>query len=130
MSAGKNKIRFPKSVTLATTLLSGVRNVEWDPANEYNRDPGDEQFSGDPVETSRKGSGSFDLMAGAVPACYGQGMVVVHNEVSVDDASGTETITTKTTTFTKVTINKGYKVPAGNVGGISVKFDFAEATTV
>jgi len=125
--AGKGRIRHPKTVSINGTNVADVASVQWDNNYEYNRDKADDQFSGDPVEMSRAGSGSIELLAaGSLPACYGQGMTVVYNQVTVE--SGTETVTEKTATFTKVTYNNGANVPAEGRGSRSIKFDYAECS--
>jgi hypothetical protein len=120
------RIRFPKSVTIAGSAVTGVKAVNYDQNDEYDRSPGDDQLSGDPVQIKKAGSGTIELLGGTIPSCYDQSIVVVHQEVVV--TNGAETETDKTTTFTKCTINKGANVPSGSAGSKTVKFDFAEVT--
>ena len=118
------RIRNPSSVSIAGTSVTGVKSIQWDTSNDYNRDTTDDSLHGTPVLTREQGSGTIELEGGTVPACYDQDIVVKHQEVSV--ATGTETKSEKTTTFHHGTLNKGANVPSGDVGSRSIKFDFAD----
>ena len=120
------RIRNPTSVTVGGTAVTGVKSVQWDQGDEYDRSQGDDELSGDPVLMKEAGSGTIELLGGAIPSCYGQDIVVKYNEITV--AAGAESETEKTVTFGKCTINPGGNVPSGGAGGRSIKFDFGGVT--
>lgn len=120
------RIRSPKSVTIATSAVTGVSQINYDNADDYDRSRGDDQMYGDPVRMEQKGSGTIELLGGLVPNCYDQDIVAKYVEVTV--ANGAETVVERTATFKKCTINPGANVPAGSAGKVSAKFDFAYVT--
>jgi len=107
--------------------VSNVSNFEWTDNYEFDRSQADDEFSGDPVEMRRGGSGSFTLLAGDVHQGYATSdPVFSYTEVTV--SSGVESTTTKTVTFTKVTFNSGGSVPAEGRGEVRISFDYATST--
>ena len=104
--------------------VSNVSGFDWSDQNEFDRSRADDEFSGTPVEMSRKGSGSFNLLKGNVSSGYGTSDVVyTYKEIEV--ASGVEAETTKTATFTDVTFNQGGNVPAEGKGEIRITFEYS-----
>lgn len=106
---------------------ANVANMQWDDNHEFDRSKGDNEMHGIPVQMSEGGSGSFELLAGNVPSGYGTAnMVYTYKEVSV--ATGVETVTDKTVTFTEVTFVTGGNVPADGKGSRAVKFDYGSVS--
>jgi len=108
--------------------VANVKNVNWKDANEVDRSATDENMSGDPVEMKKAGSGSLVLTAGNIATGYAAGDVVItYNEVSVTD--GSETVSQKTATFTKVYFNSGGNIDNdAGPGEIQIDFDYAMCT--
>ena len=107
--------------------VNDVANFEWDDAHEFDRSKADDEWSGQPVEMDRKGSGRFTLLKGTVSTGYAtSNPVFTYNEVEV--ASGVETVTQKTATFTLVTFNQGGSVPAEGRGEVRITFDYGTCT--
>ncbi len=115
------------TLSIAGAAQASVSNFEWTDAREFDRSKGDDEWSGQPVEMDRKGSGSFTLLSGNVASGYALGdIVLTYKDVSV--VNGVETVTSKTATFTLVTFNNGGSVPAEGRGEIRISFDYGVCT--
>lgn len=107
--------------------IANVVNFEFNRNDSFDRRSADEDLVGDPVKTKKQGSGSFELCSGSFTEIYNSTMNATVEDVSVVD--GTETKTTRTFAFTKVTTNMGMN--ANNDGGESsrrVQFEFGAVT--
>lgn len=113
---------------MTTPSLTAVYNIQWNDNKTYDRSQADAELAGTPVKMTNAGSGSFEILGGAFPTDrYGQTMVVTIEDVAV--GSGSETVTTRTFTFTDVTFNIGAKSAADSSrGGITVNFDYSTCT--
>lgn len=107
--------------------VTGMANVDFQDAHDFDRSNADNQFSGIPIEMIRKGSGTIEWLSGGQGTGYGtSSMVVTFYEIS--QTNGVETVTTKTATFTNVTFNRGYNIPAEGAGRVKVSFDYSTCT--
>ena len=112
---------------ITTPIVGNVINFDFNRNDRFDRRSADDSMTGDPVKTKKEGSGSFELCSGAFTNIYNGSLVATVEDVAV--AAGTETITQRTLTFTKVTTNDGMN--ANNDGGESsrkVSFDFGDVT--
>lgn len=111
--------------TITTPSQAGVANFSWQENTDYDRSQSDSELAGDPVKMRTNITGSFELVTGALPADrYGQNMVAVLEDVSV--SSGTETVTSRTYTFTKVTFKRGANSASdAQRGAVRVEFEAA-----
>lgn len=112
---------------ITSPAVTGVVNIEWASNDKFDRRSADDSLEGDPVKLKKEGSGSFELCSGTFSPIYNAAMTITVEDVAV--AAGTETITTRSFAFTKVTTNQG--MSANNDGGESgrkVNFDFAAVT--
>lgn len=112
---------------ITSPAITGVVNIEWNSNDKFDRRSADDSLEGDPVKLKKEGSGSFEVVSGSVAAIYNAAMTVTVEDVAV--AAGTETITTRSFAFTKVTTNSG--MSANNDGGESsrkVSFEFGSVT--
>jgi hypothetical protein len=109
-----------------TSPVADNATLDWNDSHEFDRSKGDEEFSGKPVEISRGGSGSFELLAGHIPTGYLGFMTFTYKEV--DMATGSEVVTTKRATFTLVTVNGGGNVPAEGRGSRRFAFEYGTCT--
>lgn len=112
--------------TMTTPAKTGVRNVEWNKNDTFNRTQADDSYLHNPVRTKKSVSGSFELEGGTFTDLYNDTMVIVAKDVSA--AAGVETTTSRTFTFAEVTTNGG--VNADNDGGNSGRKVSFEASTV
>ena len=120
--------RIRRGTLNADGAVANVSNFEWTDAHEFDRSRGDDEFSGVPVEMARAGSGSFSLLAGHVATGYIASMVFTYKEVAVNEQTQAETVTSKTATFTDVTVNAGGSVPAEGRGEKRFSFDYSTCT--
>lgn len=117
--------RFRKG-QITTPDLAGVVNIQWNEANEWDRTAADDELAGDPVLMRNGGSGSFELVTGSVQQGYLGSLVMTVADTATGDP---EVETTRTFTFTKVTVNAGLNAPNdGQRGGLPHSFDFATVT--
>lgn len=116
-----------RSGKITSPTQSNVVDIEWNENDKFDRRAADDSMVGDPVKLKKEGSGSFTLCSGSFSKIYNAEMIVTVGDVSA--ASGVETTTTRTFTFTKVTTNVG--MSANNDGGESsrkVSFEFGAVT--
>lgn len=115
-----------RRAVITTPAVTGVKNVEWNKNDAFNRQQADDSYNQNPVKTKKAVSGSFELEGGAWSDLYNDTMVMVGKDASA--AAGVETITSRTHTFTEVTTNSGMNADNDSgAGGVKISF---EATTV
>jgi hypothetical protein len=117
--------RIRRGLLTVGSSVPNLANLDWNDSHEFDRSKGDEEFSGKPVEMSRSGSGSFELLAGHIATGYAATAVFVYKEVDINETTGVETVVSKTATFTDVTINQGGNVPAEGRGSRRFAFEYA-----
>lgn len=106
---------------------SGVANIDFSDAREFDRSQGDNEMFGTPVEMKRGGSGSIEMLAGNIPSGYATGtLIATTSEVTV--ANGVETSVTRTVTFYDVTFNSGGAFLPGSRGSRKISFEYSYCT--
>ena len=119
--------RIRRGTLTIGTSVADVANFQWNDNYEFDRSKGDEEMSGTPVEMSRGGSGSFELLKGSVQSGYATSDIVfTYNEVEV--TAGVETVTEKTQTFDGGTFNQGGNVGAEGRGSLTISFEYSTRT--
>ena len=111
------------ALSVSGASVSGMANVRWDDELEVNRDPADDELSGQPVIMQKRGRGSAEIFSGSIATGYATSMSLVYTEVTV--AGGVESTTSKTVTWTDVTISAGGNVQAGARGARNYSFEYA-----
>lgn len=113
--------------TITSPATTGVVNIEHNRAHKFDRRQSDASFNQNPVRSIKGGSGSFELLGGSWTDLYNATLVMAIEDVSA--ANGTETIATKTLTFTEVTTNSGANANNdGGEGGRKVSFEYTDVT--
>ena len=120
--------RIRRAILSIGGAVSGLVNVDFNDAYEFDRTQGDNEMSGEPVEMKRQGSGTIELLAGNIASGYQTSdLIVTYYEVTV--TAGVEAIVAKTVTFDKVTTNEGASLPSEGRGSRRIAFDYATSTT-
>lgn len=119
--------RIRRAVISGGPSVSGLANLEWNDAHDFDRSQGDDEMSGTPIEMARKGAGTLTLLEGYVATGYGTAdLVGTYKEIELVD--GVESEVEKTVTFTDPTYNAGGSVPAEGKGEIRCAFDYSTCT--
>ena len=120
--------RIHQGLLTIGSQLSGVSVVEWDDSFDEDRSRADQEETGDPIITGKKGSGRITMLEGNIASGHASGgaMSLVYTEKTY--AAGVESTTTKTAAFTKVTINGGGSVPAEGRGERRYSFNYGICT--
>lgn len=119
-------IRNPKTVTVGSTPVTGVKKFTWKRNDEYDRQAADTQLHGDPVKVREAGTFSVEMKSGEFPDTYDADITIVYDEVAV--TSGVETVTNKTVVLHHCTINPGYDVSAAAAGNHTIDGEFGDLT--
>lgn len=110
------------------TDYSGVVNMSWDDATEFDRKQADNEYSGTPIEIKRGGSGEVRFVEGTMPPAGYQTNDWVFTYYEVTLTNGVESVVEKTQTFTGVTCVHGGNIPSEGIGELSAKFDYSTRT--
>jgi hypothetical protein len=111
--------------TITSPATTGVVNVDFARSHKFDRRSSDASFNQNPLKTAHGGSGSFELTGNTFTDIYNGTLVIVVEDVSA--ASGVETVTSRTFTFSEVTTNQGANANNdGGEGSRKVSFDFTD----
>jgi hypothetical protein len=116
------------TITSSGPAAVSVKDFEWNDSHDTDRRRVDDEMVGKVVQMGKSGSGSFTLLAGTFSSGYATStLVFTWSEVAV--ASGVETVTTKTATFTEVYFNTGGSVDNdAGPGERKINFDYGLCT--
>lgn len=119
--------KYRRATVTIGSAVNNVLNFKYQAQDKNDRRTGDKDMSCKmPVALLKAGSGSFDVVSGAIPSVMNGTLVATVEDVAQAE---TETVTNRTLTFANVTTQgSGNFDNNGGEGSRTVNFEYGELT--